>query len=188
MFKEVFASNALLTVSNSPIFNKFLHICCDELIEGKLVPLENFNNDMEWTTDDAIRAKKVVKDFFCNCALNETFHIEEDIPETIKKALEECYNIRQGDIQQYLIKASFLNSGHNIVENIDWKLKWILGTSKLSTVREPILQLTLGCVSKESDDLKPKNNKVNFELNLEQVNYLINELENVKAELQVQHE
>ncbi|KAL3269841.1 hypothetical protein HHI36_008899 [Cryptolaemus montrouzieri] len=145
--------------------------------------ITNYNEDVEWTSEDILTTKRIIKDFFQNCTINESFQITENVSETTLTALRECYETRKNDIEQYLIKESFLRAGHNLVENIDWKLKWIMGSSKLVSIREPILQLDLGCVQQGPDDLRPQENIINFEMTLEQVDDLISALEIIKSEL-----
>lgn len=83
---------------------------------------------------------------------------------------------------QALAKECVLNKGYNLVENFDWKVKWILGSSDLATIKEPIVQVDLYCINKEKDTLK--RNIVNFEANSEKLDELICALTQVKKELE----
>lgn len=66
------------------------------------------------------------------------------------------------------------------MENIDWRLKWVLGSSDLATLQEPRLQVDLHCVSKNGNSIV--KDIVNFEASLEQIDNLITDLTKLQKE------
>lgn len=100
------------------------------------------------------------------------------IAENLRNEIRICYEIRKDEIYQALVEEAVVNRGHNLVKNIDWRLKWVMGTSGLATLRKPLLQVDLQCKTNE------KNDCVNFEVNLDQLDNLLSELTEVQKELQ----
>lgn len=82
---------------------------------------------------------------------------------------------------QYLARTYVLKNGNNLVENIDWRLKWVLGSSDLAILKEAYLQIDLNGV--QNKDEKIQKTSISFEANLEQVDQIIKELKAVKKEL-----
>lgn len=101
------------------------------------------------------------------------------------KALRNCFELRRNEIWQAMAKEAVLKDGHNLVEAIDWRLKWVLGSSKLVTIREPLLQVDLQCVRKalNTNNNDSGRNTVNFEMNAHELDDLIAQLEKAQIEL-----
>lgn len=62
-----------------------------------------------------------------------------------------------------------------MVTDFDWKLKWVIGSSSLSSLREPILQMDLH--TKQIKDETVIKDTVNFEMNIVELNTFINAIE-----------
>lgn len=144
------------------------------------VSIENFLEDSE-PKEPLTNAKNYIKSYFRAAIINKDCKPDTTFSEEVNECLKICYDIRKDDVFQFIAKENVLKMGHNIVESFDWKLKWILGSSDLATIKEPVLQVDLYCVCLEADNLK--RNIVNFEANLEKVDELINELTKIKKEL-----
>ncbi|XP_044754207.1 uncharacterized protein LOC123313399 [Coccinella septempunctata] len=183
MSEKQLNSPSFLKISNSPLFSKFLHYCCDEIIEGKSVDWRNNNDDIEWTIEDINKSKAIVKDFFHKSIIHDKFERPELISEAVFNVMQNCYETRRESIQHNFIKARFIEAEHNLLENVDWKIKWVLGNSMLPSYKEPILQLNLGCSRMSSMGSKPKQKIIDFEMNIEQVDHLITVLESALGEL-----
>lgn len=162
---------------------QFLHDCCDEIIEGKEVNVRNYNNDIEWTAEDVVKTKTMIKEYFCKSIINHDSTTEKlEFPsETISNSIRNCLNTRKQELEHHLIKTAFLEAEHNLVESFDWNLKWVLGNSMMPNNREPIIQLKLQCARKNMDS-KVKHN-IDFEMNTVQVDHLISDLENILKKL-----
>ncbi|XP_072382896.1 uncharacterized protein [Diabrotica undecimpunctata] len=173
----------LLKISNPNDIKKFLHECIDDLIKKHDISFDNYNSGpIEWTKDDFEKAKRSVQSFYKQCAIENKFQLNsQNLEENIYEALESCYIIRKKDIFQHLAKSYILKNGHNLIENIDWKLKWVLGSSDLTVIKEPYLQIDLNGIELCSGEIK--TTCLSFEANLEQVDQFIKELTNIKADL-----
>ncbi|EFA10040.1 uncharacterized protein LOC103314117 [Tribolium castaneum] len=173
--------DSLLKISNSPVLQQFLHDCIDDLTGIKQASFDNYNSDIEWTVDDFNKAKKCVQKICRESVINNDFDLKTDFGENVQDEIRKCLELRKDDIFQTLVKEKLVSSGHNLVQNIDWKVKWVLGNSKLAAVREPLVQVDLHCV--KNDDDKSKKNTVNFEANLEMLDVLIEQLQKTCDEL-----
>ncbi|XP_060528990.1 uncharacterized protein LOC132703632 [Cylas formicarius] len=160
-------------------YPEFLYQCVGVLVgKRKFIDSEGAS---EWTSEDKIKIQKVVAKLFCNSALSNSIVVAEDVPPTLKSSLENCLLLYKKDILKTLFIEN-VTQKTPLVTNFDWKLKWVLGTSKLATIKEPILQLDFHCVS----NLKtgPIQETINFEANLEQVDLIITCLTTAKRQLE----
>lgn len=134
---------------------------------------------MEWTRADFERARNLIQNLYQTGAKEGLeFTIIEGAPREVQTALENCYNVRKEQIYQAAVRKSMLDSGvENLVENFDWKVKWVMGSSKMASLREPFLQMSLYCVGKKC---------VDFEMKIDKVETLINELEKLKSEIKLE--
>lgn len=150
---------------------------------GKQINFDSCSGDIEWTNKELKRAQILIQTNFKNNILNNDgafqFPLENDVGESLLSVIEKCYIVRKDEIRQYLIKEQLLKRNIPLVENIDWKLKWVMGSSSLITVSEPLLQLSLHCAV--GSEATPKT--INFEINFEQVDEIINKLEGLKKQL-----
>jgi hypothetical protein len=173
--------DCLLKIANAPVLQQFLHDCVDDLTGIKQANFDNYNSDIEWTVEDFNRAKSEIQKICRESVLNENFELETHFVENVQQEIKNCLEIRKDDIFQALVKEKLVDSGHSLVENFNWRLKWVLGNSKLASVREPLLQVDLDCA--KNVDHKLTNETVNFELNHESLNLLIQQLEKASNEL-----
>ncbi|XP_057668285.1 uncharacterized protein LOC130901164 [Diorhabda carinulata] len=173
----------LLKISNSIELQKFLHECIDDLVEKRKIKFDYYNTSpIEWTEDDFHNAKKSVQAFYKQCTIKKRFEISpDDIAEDVKEALRCCFDIRKQEIFQFLAKMYIIKGGNIFIENIDWRLRWVLGSSDLITLKEPYLQIDFNGIKDNSGHTE--NTFVSFEATLEQVDQLIMELKHLKTEL-----
>lgn len=158
-----------------------MHSVIDELTGRTANYQNNSSKDIEWSKADSIKAKQQITHLYKSCALkNEDLNEKlKDLPASIQEAVINCYNIRRNHILQSVLLNDLAKTGQPIVKNIDWKVKWVLGSAKLVTISEPLLQLDLNCIQKS----EVAESTVNCEMNLEQLNSFIAELERAKTEL-----
>lgn len=151
-----------------------MHRCIDNIITENRTSFDSCSGDIEWTNDDFVKARNLIQRLYqqrAKIAEDNSILKLEGVSKAVQEAILDCYELRKEEIQQAVIKKSWLQNGaENLVENIDWKVKWIMGSSKMASLREPILQLNLNCVGEKSID---------FEMDLGKVDALINELEKV---------
>nr|CAI5836126.1 unnamed protein product [Callosobruchus analis] len=165
--------------------NEFLHACVDDLIgKGPINPGNFETNDTKWTKDNFEKTVKCVKKLYRRAALEGALSLDNSrLVDNVADIIKKCYEIRKTDIQNSLMKELLLKKGDCLVENIDWKLKWILGSSDLASLREPLLQVILHCVQKH--DIRTEKNVIQFEADLYQVDFLVQELMKLKQILQL---
>ncbi|XP_018570635.1 uncharacterized protein LOC108910502 [Anoplophora glabripennis] len=172
----------LLKISNNSLY-EFLHGCVDDLLQKQSPNFENYKNrDIEWTEEDFDRTRAYIQNLYRQSVIDDTLDLPKDLTTDLQEAITRCYTIRKNDIFQALAKEFILQDGHNLVNNIDWRLKWVLGTSDLAALQEPRLQVDLHCSNKIGD--KVNRNVLNFEANLEQIDGLISDLSKLQREFQ----
>lgn len=157
-----------------------MHDCVDDLTGAKKASFDKYNSDIEWTNDDFNNVKSQIQKFYREIAVNGVFPQQFD-EGSVQEEVKKCFEIRKGDILEALIKESLLQSGCCLVDNFDWKLKWILGSSKLAGMREVLLQMDLHCAKKQENEDKVIRETVNFEMNLKAVDNLIEQLQSVRS-------
>lgn len=151
---------------------------------GKSVSIEKCSEDIEWTKDELKSVQLLIQTNFKNNILNNDGVFQfpfENLNETLRIAIEKCYEMRKDEIRQNLIRDNLLSRNIPLVENIDWKLKWVMGSSSTTTISEPLLQVDMHCAV--GDEVKRKT--VNFEMNLNQMDELINQLEIAKKSVEL---
>lgn len=155
-------------------------MCVDELIGREIPSFNNISSDIQWTIDESDKARNLIRNLYKSNLLNNTEFQTNliDLPDNINEAIKNCYDVRKDEILQAVAKDNFRQAQLPLVENFDWKLKWINGSSKLASLSEPVLQVDLHCMGID----KPKTT-VNFEMNLEQLDQFILELESAKKQL-----
>lgn len=168
------------SVTITIFFEQFLDECVNELVGKGELNLENYKDtDAGKSLKDT---KNYIKHFYHTAIIENSYKPDPTLSKEVKECLKTCYDVRKEDIFQALAKESLLKAKHNIVDNFDWKIKWILGSSDLATIKEPVLQIDLHCIYQEKDLIK--GNIVNFEANSEKVDQLIDALTKIKMNLE----
>lgn len=157
-----------------------MHDCVDDLVGAKQANFDKYNSDIEWTNDDFNNVKCQIQKFYRETAINGDFPDQFD--SSMEEEIKKCFQIRKGHILEALIKESLVKSGCCLVDNFDWKLKWILGSSQLAGIREALLQLDLHCALKRENEEEIIRETVNFEMDLETVDNLIEQLQSVTSQ------
>ncbi|XP_022903378.1 COMM domain-containing protein 8-like [Onthophagus taurus] len=173
---SVVDANSLLKFSNSQDLLQFLHFCIDEMVGKSKISMDSFNNEIELTKDELKKTKNYVQVLFTNLAHHKDFKI--DLQDSIQEAIRNCFTIRKEDIENHVKYENIVNSGLLLVENFDWKLKWVIGSSSFATLCEPLVQIDFNCGG--NGNIKEN---VNFEMTFEQVERMIEELEMMKTKI-----
>ncbi|XP_069704091.1 COMM domain-containing protein 8-like [Periplaneta americana] len=172
-------------LQNAPInaFQECLHMCINDICGKKTASYESFKSVTNWTNEEYDMATSGIKHLFLEAVVN---HLnEEEILEKIsqldtnrQEMILECLAVRRVDIQNVMLQKTCAISGP-ILQDFDWKVKWVMGSSKLSSLREPLLSLDLHLT--EGRSMKNKNasvtNTLNLELDKNELNKLISVLE-----------
>lgn len=164
------------------IFLEFLHSCVNSICGKESAhSYENYKSCSNWSKDEFVTLNKSFRSLFwtlINVAdpKEKILELHPNIASNHLQCILDCLNVRKVDLQTVLIQKSYSISG-SVVHDFDWKLKWVMGTSALSSLREPLLQLDFNvCDSEDGTD----NCSVKLELNSNEVKQLITSLE--KAE------
>lgn len=91
------------------------------------------------------------------------------------QCFKDCYEIRKSEIQRAVTTECLAKSDSPVVTDFDWKLKWVVGSSSLSSLREPILQMDFH--TKQIKDGFLKKDIINFEMNIVELNTFINAIQ-----------
>lgn len=154
----------------------------DDLIGVKQIQFDSYSGEVEWTEKDYKAALHFIQTLYREQVINQSFDLESKVAELesndVRQAVLGCYRIRKNEIVAGITKDLMLRNGGLLVENVDWKLKWVMGSSKFAALREPLLQVDLSCFQTDKNRAT-----VNFEMTVDTVDMLIEELENAKRAL-----
>lgn len=92
------------------------------------------------------------------------------------QCVQECYEIRKPEIQRLVTKECLAKMDCPLATDFDWKLKWIIGSSTLSSLREPLLQMDIRTMHIDSDE-NTLNDSVQFEMNVGELKNFMSEIE-----------
>lgn len=76
-----------------------------------------------------------------------------------------------------MLKERLMKLDQPLVENIDWKVKWVCGSSKLASLSQPLARIDLHCLENSKG-----RSTCSFEMNLDQVSDMIQKLEEYKEQ------
>lgn len=152
-------------VSVSKLWLQFLHDIINNLDQKSPTNLD----------PDLHQLAVYLKEFYTKKTLDPNTTLPETIPDHFCTAVESVFHLRQGDLVGQVVKQRVAQSGRSVVENFDWRLKWILGSSTIAELREPLCQLDLICLG--SDLCK---SVVSFECDLKGLEQLISVLQQCK--------
>lgn len=159
------------------VMKEFVHTCIDEICGRAGGKYKKFGEGLDWFKREHEDAYKLLSGVLRNPAclyLSEEkmppeFH---ELPEAVQQQLLACLKIRREELTKALLKEESKNIRETVVD-FDWRLKMVMGSSKLASLREPLVQLDLVVEKKE------KREVLDFELNKEELGKMINALESV---------
>lgn len=162
------------------LLNKVLHSCADALCGRNSMKYETLKATTDWTAEEysciCNELKKLFSEVVGNSLEDEMILAnlpELDVPH--QKCLLDCLDIHKKDIGRALISELASISGP-ILEDFDWKLKWVMGSSTMSSLREPLLQMDFHLSHGKSQG-EVNNNTVNVEMDSNELKNLLFSLE-----------
>ncbi|XP_003424158.1 COMM domain-containing protein 8-like [Nasonia vitripennis] len=155
---------------------KFLHRCIDEICNSTGPNFQHFKN-VQWTKEEFNNVHKHISTFLHNPSClyvdEEKMPLEyHEFPEHVQQAILTCLRVRKNQLTNALL---YEYSSRHILTMLefDWRLKYVMGSSKMASIREPLLQLDL--ILKE----KQANQILELELNKDELDLVINAIETV---------
>ncbi|KAJ9596125.1 hypothetical protein L9F63_012709 [Diploptera punctata] len=140
---------------------------------------------VETAEEKNVRFQKLLQ----NSPLNSFKEIKEKLGNIDSSRLEmvlECFSVRRNDIKNILLQEQCAISGP-VLQDFDWKVKWVMGSSKSALLREPLLNLDLYLSEGGSLKIKDTQRVVNLELDKDELNKLISALEKAQETLSNWH-
>ncbi|KOC69028.1 COMM domain-containing protein 8 [Habropoda laboriosa] len=162
----------------SHVLKELLHACVDEIC-GKPGPTyHKFVNSMDWSREEYEGSYKLISMLLRNPAslyLTEEKMPQEyhELPEHIQQNILTCLKVRREQLTDALL-IEYSKEMNETVTDFDWRLKLVMGSSKLASIREPLLQLDLTVENKVS-----KRRILGLELNKDELDMLINAMESI---------
>ncbi|GLH00913.1 Coiled-coil domain-containing protein 134-like Protein [Gryllus bimaculatus] len=134
----------LQDVSNQ-ILLELLHSCVDDICERKRqYHYDNFKSCTNWSNDeyDILHTyfKTSIHEILKNPSSEQILKQCPGLSSDHVQCVLDCVVVRKIDVENLLLCKSFAVSGPKL-QDFDWKLKWVMGSSALSSVREPLLLL-----------------------------------------------
>lgn len=135
----------LLGEERIDILRELLHACADEICGHPGPSYREFMTRMDWSKEEYEGVYGLIKTLLRNPAC--LYLIEEkmpseyyDFPESIRKDILTCLKVRQKELTRALLTEHSKEKLETLVD-FDWRLKLVMGTSKLASLREPLFQL-----------------------------------------------
>lgn len=179
-------------LQNSPIntFTECLHSCINDICGRKSNTYENLKSVTDWTSDEYTVVTIGIKQLFIDAVANQLSRNEvmdkvAELDADRQEIIIECLEVRQGDIQNALLEEKCAISGP-ILQDFDWRIKWVMGSSKLSSLREPLLFLDFHLregknMMAQKSDIKQKT--VSLEMDKNELNKVIAVLEKAQESI-----
>lgn len=161
---------------------QFVHSSINYMM-GLSIPAE-ISQDL--TKEDLETARKSLNSILCSVAMlehenevqNNLYEKLPNLEKSQKECIYEILKIRRTDIMKYMV--SNLNSlNSSLLNNFNWRLKWILGSNTLSSYKEPLLQCDFVCKRLNDESCK----QITAELNTNELDSIISCLEVARDEL-----
>lgn len=159
------------------VLKELLHACVDEICGRPGPSYHKFANSMDWSKGEYEETYKLVSMLLKNPAslyLTEEKMPQEyhELPEHVQQNILTCLKVRREQLTDALLKEYSKEKGETVID-FDWRLKLVMGSSKLASLREPLLQLDLVVENKESTRI------LGLELNKDELDMFINAMESI---------
>ncbi|KAL0102146.1 hypothetical protein PUN28_018581 [Cardiocondyla obscurior] len=168
---------SLFNDEKSDVLKELLHACVDEICGRPGPSYRKFVNSMDWTKTEYEGVYKLISSLLRNPA--SLYLVEEkmpqeyhELPEQVQQNILTCLKVRREQLTDALLREHYKSKLPTVVDH-DWRLKLVMGSSKMASLRESLLQLDLIVEDKESRRI------INLELNKDELDTMINCLERI---------
>ncbi|CAL7934624.1 unnamed protein product [Xylocopa violacea] len=159
------------------VLKELLHACVDEICGRSGPTYHKFVNSMDWSREEYEETYKLISMLLRNPAslylmeekMPQEYH---ELPEQIQQSILSCLKVRREQLTDALLREHSKEK-HDTVTDFDWRLKLVMGSSKLASLREPLLQIDLIVENKESKHV------LGLELNKDELDTFINAMESI---------
>ncbi|XP_070150934.1 COMM domain-containing protein 8 [Polyergus mexicanus] len=165
----------LFNEDKSNVLKELLHACVDEICGRPGPSYHKFINSMNWNKTEYEGIYKLISSLLRNPA--SLYMVEEkmpqeyhELPEQVQHNILTCLKVRREHLTNALLRNHYKRNLPTVID-LDWKLKLIMGSSKMASLREFLLQLDLIVEDTESRQI------INLELNKDELDTVINALE-----------
>ncbi|XP_076673463.1 COMM domain-containing protein 8 [Andrena cerasifolii] len=159
------------------VLKELLHACVDEICGRPGPSYYRFANSIDWSKAEYEETYKLISMLLRNPAclyLSEEKMPQEyhELPEHIQETILTCLRVRREQLTDALLKE-YSKEKCDTLTDFDWRLKLVMGSSKLASLREPLLQLDLMVENKETKRM------LGLELNKDELETFINAMETI---------
>ncbi|XP_031829345.1 COMM domain-containing protein 8 [Nomia melanderi] len=159
------------------VLKELLHACVDEICGRPGPSYHKFANSIDWSREEYEETYKLISTLLRNPAC--LYLVEEkmppeyhELPEHIQQSILTCLKVRREQLTNALLKEYSKEENDTLVD-FDWRLKLVMGSSKLASLREPLLQLDLMVENKDRKRI------LGLELNKDELETFINVMESI---------
>jgi len=165
-------SVVLLEKCNNENVEKFLHGTVDRIC-GRAGPLyQSYSN--VWSLEEWWEVTEAVRSLYLSSVKSSNGDLISDalasLPAGLAQTFQNVLQVRADDIRQHLLSETSCTS-RGVLTDFDWKLKMVLGSDKMSTIREPVLSLELRVQDGNASNVET------LELNKDELKKLVTSLE-----------
>ncbi|XP_012062716.1 PREDICTED: COMM domain-containing protein 8-like [Atta cephalotes] len=166
---------SLFSEEKNDVLKELLHACVDEICGRPGPSYCKFANSMDWSRAEYEGVYKLISSLLRNPA--SLYMIEEkmpqeyhELPEQVQQNILTCLKVRREQLTDALLREHYKRKLPTVIDH-DWRLKLVMGSSKMASLRESLLQLDLIIEDKGSRRI------INLELNKDELDMIINSLE-----------
>ncbi|XP_071847093.1 COMM domain-containing protein 8-like [Apostichopus japonicus] len=163
-------------------FDALFHHTIDSLIRSSTPDYTKYSE--VWTLEDWFGVLSDLKQIITifsrsNLKKDELDETLAALPEPYRESIFQCLSLRKDDLQAALVEQT-LSISESYLRDFDWKIKYALASDKISSVEEPLVNLSL-TVNEEGT-----NRTIPLEMNVNELKSFITSLEAAhKAVLQL---
>lgn len=165
----------LFSDEKSDVLKELLHACVDEICGHPGPSYHKFINSMDWSRAEYEGIYRLLSTLLRNPA--SLYMLEEkmpqeyhELPEQVQRNILTCLKVRREHLTNALLMKHYKSKLPTVVD-FDWRLKLVMGSSKMASLRESLLQLDLIVEDTESRRI------INVELSKDELETLINTLD-----------
>ncbi|KAG5308876.1 COMD8 protein, partial [Acromyrmex insinuator] len=166
---------SLFSEEKSDVLKELLHACVDEICGRPGPSYRKFANSMDWSRAEYEGVYKLISSLLRNPT--SLYMVEEkmpqeyhELPEQVQQNILTCLKVRREQLTDALLREHYKRKLPTVIDH-NWRLKLVMGSSKMASLRESLLQLDLIIEDKGSRRI------INLELNKDELDTIINNLE-----------